>query len=111
MFSPEVQLPSEESRHLVGVWAMSFPNVKMNRSIELSEGEHYLVSRVVDEQGVRLGGDAGFLLDKISESEYRGTGQNRTTYRITPDGRLESYIADEEVPVLVGMPSSEPWPK
>ena len=62
-----VKLPPEQERSLVGAWKIEFPGVPMTRSIELVAGSYYLVSRLLDKAGKRVGGDDGLLLQKLSD--------------------------------------------
>jgi hypothetical protein len=104
-------LPEQRLRKVVGVWAMIFPGVKMSRSIETAGEKYFLVSRVVDEAGIRIGEDSGFLLEKISETEFHGTGRNQSIYRVTAAGHLESYIRGESEPTMRGVPCTALWPE
>ena len=113
--SPQLEaltlLPEQHLRKVVRVWAMIFPGVKMTRSIETVGEKYYLVSRVVDDAGIRGGEDSGFLLEKISETEFHGTGRNQSIYRVSTAGHLESYIRGESEPTMRGTPCTALWPE
>jgi hypothetical protein len=106
-----VKLPPEQERSLVGAWKIEFPGVPMTRSIELVAGSYYLVSRLLDKAGKRVGGDDGLLLQKLSDTEYRGTGENRSTYKLAPDGRFEQFVIGDREPSMAGWPTEQLWPE
>jgi hypothetical protein len=106
-----IPLPQQHLREVLGVWAMVLPGAKLNRSIDVVEGKFYLVSRLVSEDGNRVGGEQGMLLRKVSEGEYHGTGPNQSVYRIAPGGELLSYIKGESEPSMQGVPCQSLWPE
>ena len=106
----EEQLPAQHLRQIIGSWRMDFPRIKMNRSIEYVDDKYYLVSRVIEDESTRIGGDTGMLIRKISEVEYHGTGRNLSIYRIAKTGDLESYIRGETEPTMRGTRCTELWP-
>lgn len=106
-----VKLPPEHERSIVGAWKIDFPGVPMTRTIELVAGQYYLVSRLLDKDGARVGGEDGLLLQKVSENEYRGTGKNQSTYKLTADGRFEQFVVGDREPSMVGSPTDQLWPQ
>jgi hypothetical protein len=106
-----VKLPPESQRSVVGIWKIDAPGVPMTRSIEVVDGSHYLVSRFLDKAGARLGGEDGLLLQKVSETEYRGTGPNQSTYKADPHGKFEQYIVGDREPSMVGHTTNHLWPE
>jgi hypothetical protein len=90
---------------------MDLPGAKLNRSIEVVEGKHYLVSRWLTETGERVGGEQGMLLQRVAPGEYHGTGVNRSVYLVAEGGKLLSCIKGEADPSMEGVPCNSLWPE
>jgi hypothetical protein len=107
----EVKIDPSDSRSVVGNWRIDgFPDERLHRSIELVAGKFLLVSRFVTSEGQRVGGDEGLLLERITESEYRGTPPNRAVYRVVEGGALHQLLPGENFPTMTGTPSKNQWP-
>jgi hypothetical protein len=83
---PDVPLPPDDHRHVIGIWLMTSPAAPCTRSIEEVEGRYYMVVRCTDSPNAE--GKVGALLKKLSETEYQGANYS---YRILADGRLVAY--------------------
>jgi hypothetical protein len=109
--STEVKINPNDSRSIVGNWSIDgFPNQRLHRSIELVAGKFFLVSRFVTSEGQRVGGDEGLLLEKVTESEYRGIPPNQSVYRVVEGGALHQLLPGEDFPSMTGTPSKRQWP-
>jgi hypothetical protein len=106
-----VQLPPQAERQIVGNWLISEPGMHMTRSIELVEGEYFLVSRLLGKAGEQIGGDQGLRLVKVSEFEFRGCPPNIMVYTINSNGELLCQAPLEKEVSLHGVPQSELWPQ
>jgi hypothetical protein len=102
-------LPPFSERQLLGNWLIE--GMPLTRSIELLEGEYFLVSRLLTDAGLPVGGDQGLLLTKLSDTEFRGVPPNTMTYRILPTGELLCQAPGEKAPSMRGIPHKELWPQ
>lgn len=102
-------LPPFSERQLVGNWLIE--GMPMTRSIELVEGEYLLVSRLLSDTCVPVGGDQGLRLVKVSDTEFRGVPPNTMTYRIVSTGELLCQAHGERSPSMRGLPQRELWPQ
>jgi hypothetical protein len=107
----EIEIDPNDPRSTVGNWRIDgYPGSRLHRSIELVAGRFLLVSRFVTREGQRMGGDTGLLLEKLTESEYRGTPPNPSVYRVVESGALHQLLPGEHVPTMTGTPSENQWP-
>lgn len=83
----------------------------MTRSIELAEGEYFLVTRLLSDAGLPVGGDQGLRLMRVSDTEFRGAPPNTMTYRVAPSGELLCQMLGEKAPTMRGIPHRELWPQ
>lgn len=83
----------------------------MTRSIELAEGEYFLVSRLLTDSGLPVGGDGGLRLVRVSDTEFHGVPPNTMIYLVAPSGELLCQARGEEAPSMRGIPHRELWPQ
>jgi hypothetical protein len=81
----------------------------VTRSLEIVSGQHYIVARVVSENGERIGGNAGLPVHLVSATEFRATSGGLSTYRVQPDGTLLGFHPGEREPFMRAKPHSGLW--
>jgi hypothetical protein len=104
-----VQLPPLWQRTVIQHWRLAEAPVPVVvlRSIEMANGEYYMVARVIDEQGaVTAGGKHGIPLSRISFEEYRQENGVDVCYKITETGELLCFFEGEPQPDLRCIPVS-----
>jgi hypothetical protein len=105
-----VKLPPEIERSVIGIWLIDFSTSAMTRTIEFAVEQYFLVSRLLDRDGNRIGGDDGLALERVTETEYRGTGRNQCTYQIDAQGNLLQFVPGDREPSMVASRTNELWP-
>jgi hypothetical protein len=101
---PNVPLPPDNERRVVGTWLMINPVAPCTRSIEEVEGRYYMVVRCTDSANAE--GKTGALLRRVSDTEYHGAN---FSYRILADGRLVAY-QDADIQ-FEAKPYHQLWPE
>jgi hypothetical protein len=106
-----VELPPFEAREVIGSWKLVEPMADVTRTIERVQNRYYMVTRLQPPEGRQAGGTHGMELTRISETEYRGTGPNKSTYRINSKNELLMFADGESEPMVRAVPHSSVWPR
>jgi len=106
MFDLET-LPPIECRVVVQTWKLIDPPINCTRSIELVDGDFFIVSRCRDSDNKPFGGNEGARLQQISSTSWMGV-MNKVLWEVKTDGSL--VATQDGVLAFMGLPWRTLWP-